>query len=258
MRMTKLKFAGAAVAVLAVGALIAVAPSAAQQPGANEVGPPGAGGPDGAGPGFGRHGMHRGPWMAGPRGGGDMGMMPGRGGRMCDERLTRFAQWRLQRVEQTVKPTDAQRTAFDDFKAASMKAADIARTACPTEISLTPTGRLESAEKQAEARLQAIRTVRPALENFYKTLSDEQKARFNTLGPRSGPKWAGDWRERWQHEWHRFGQDQNRRSWRDRGSNDHGVWRRNGSLSGEDGTPQGGAKQDGQYDKSSVEGEERL
>jgi hypothetical protein len=29
----------------------------------------------------------------------------------------------------------------------------------------------------------AIKTVRPALANFYDSLNDEQKARFNTLGP---------------------------------------------------------------------------
>ena len=31
--------------------------------------------------------------------------------------------------------------------------------------------------------LQAVRTVRPALEKLYQSLNDEQKARFNALGP---------------------------------------------------------------------------
>jgi hypothetical protein len=31
--------------------------------------------------------------------------------------------------------------------------------------------------------LQAVRTVRPALDAFYQTLSDEQKARFNAMSP---------------------------------------------------------------------------
>jgi hypothetical protein len=30
---------------------------------------------------------------------------------------------------------------------------------------------------------QAVQTVRPALDGFYRSLSDEQKARFNVLGP---------------------------------------------------------------------------
>ena len=29
----------------------------------------------------------------------------------------------------------------------------------------------------------AVKTVRPALADFYSSLTDEQKARFNTLGP---------------------------------------------------------------------------
>jgi hypothetical protein len=34
-----------------------------------------------------------------------------------------------------------------------------------------------------EAMLAAVHTVRPALDKFYQSLSDEQKARFNALGP---------------------------------------------------------------------------
>src|SRR5258708_23053936 len=34
------------------------------------------------------------------------------------------------------------------------------------------------------ATLEAVRMVRPALEAFYNALSDEQRARFNTLSPR--------------------------------------------------------------------------
>jgi hypothetical protein len=33
------------------------------------------------------------------------------------------------------------------------------------------------------ATLEAVRIVRPALQRFYNSLSDEQQARFNTLGP---------------------------------------------------------------------------
>src|SRR6266705_3636943 len=147
MAMTKVKFAGAAAAVLAAGVLIAVTPGRAQQQPLPEAAGPGGDGARRDGPPM--RGM---PWMSGRMGGG-MGMM-GRGHRMCDERVARLAQWRIERIELAVKPTDAQRGAFDELKAAAAKAADIVRTACPAEMFLTPTGRLESAEKQAEARLQ--------------------------------------------------------------------------------------------------------
>jgi hypothetical protein len=215
--------------------------------------------------------------MRGP--GGDAGMQ-GHQGRGCDERVSRFAQRRLAHIEQAVKPTDAQRAAFEDFKTASVKAADIVRAACPTERSLTPTGRLEAAEKRVEARLQAIRTVRPALDNFYRSLSDEQKARFNMLrAHHHGPKWAGDWRERWRHEWRRFGRDQDRGGWRDRGGDDRGGWRgrgdgrsglderrggsERGALDGRGGDDRGAAdgragERDGRSDQSGAQGEDRL
>ena len=37
-------------------------------------------------------------------------------------------------------------------------------------------------EQRLNAMLEAINIVQPALESFYGSLSDEQKARFNQLG----------------------------------------------------------------------------
>ena len=54
--------------------------------------------------------------------------------------------------------------------------------ACPDVAPLTPVGRLEAMEKRLEAMVQAGKTVQPAMEEFYASLSNEQKARFNTLG----------------------------------------------------------------------------
>jgi hypothetical protein len=54
-------------------------------------------------------------------------------------------------------------------------------------VPLTPVGRLEAMEKRLEAMLQAAKLVQPALDEFYATLSSEQKARFNTLGQLAGP-----------------------------------------------------------------------
>ena len=54
--------------------------------------------------------------------------------------------------------------------------------ACPDVVPLTPVGRLEAMEKRLDAMVQAGKTVQPAMEEFYVSLSNEQKARFNTLG----------------------------------------------------------------------------
>ena len=37
-------------------------------------------------------------------------------------------------------------------------------------------------QKRLEAMIEAANTVRPALEDFYASLNDEQKAKFNRLG----------------------------------------------------------------------------
>jgi hypothetical protein len=115
-------------------------------------------------------------------------------GRMCGPRMAGFAEWRLERMERVIKPTEAQRAKFDEFKAASNKAAEAMRTACPTDVPTTMVGRMEAMEKRLDAMLQAVKTVRPTLEAFYATLSDEQKANLN-VGRGPGRFWH--WRDRW-------------------------------------------------------------
>jgi hypothetical protein len=90
------------------------------------------------------------------------------------------------RIEQALHPTDAQRAALEELKDASLKAADILKANCPQDQTLTAPGRVEAMEQRLQAMLQALNTVQPALEKFYSSLSDEQRARFNQLGTRQG------------------------------------------------------------------------
>lgn len=48
---------------------------------------------------------------------------------------------------------------------------------------MTPPARLAAMMDRLQATLDAVRLVRPPLERFYESLSDEQKARFNEIGP---------------------------------------------------------------------------
>jgi hypothetical protein len=68
------------------------------------------------------------------------------------------------------------------LQAAAAQGADIIKAACPTDVSSTPPGRLDAVGKRLSAMLQAVQTIEPALTDFYNALSDDQKARFNTLG----------------------------------------------------------------------------
>jgi len=97
----------------------------------------------------------------------------------CGENAMAFP---TDRIDQALHPTDAQRAKLDTLQAASGKAVDLIKAACPTELPATPPGRLAAEGKRLQAMLQAVQTVRPPLDDFYGSLSDDQKARFNTIG----------------------------------------------------------------------------
>jgi hypothetical protein len=104
---------------------------------------------------------------------------------LCSGQTAGLTDWPIERIAQTVEPNDGQRPLLDALKAATAKALDLLRASCPTALPSTPTGRLEAMHQRLGAMLQAVRIVRPALERFYQSLNDEQKARFNALGPDS-------------------------------------------------------------------------
>ena len=158
-----------AAAALGVTALLATAAAQPYGPGAGMMGP----------------GM-----MSGP------GMMMGRRGfgAMCNPAANGFAEWRADRIAELVKLTDAQRGKFDEFKAASVKSVEVMRAACQSDVPETIVGRTEAMEKRMDTMLQSIRTMRPALEAFYATLSDEQKARLDSNYGRGR---FGRWRDHW-------------------------------------------------------------
>jgi LTXXQ motif family protein len=163
--------AGLTFAAVALSALLLAAPAAAQ---------PGSG-PRGWGP-----GMMMGPGMMGP------GMMMGPA--MCGPRAAGLAEWRFELIERAVRPTEAQRPALNELKAASTKAAEVIAAACPREFPETAAARLEFTEKRLEAMLQGVKIVRPAFDAFEASLTSEQKAALNRIGPRRWG-WRG-WRWR--------------------------------------------------------------
>ena len=57
------------------------------------------------------------------------------------------------------------------------------RSACPDDLPSTPVGRMAAMRQRLEAMRAGVQIVRPALEKFYESLNDEQKARFNALEP---------------------------------------------------------------------------
>jgi hypothetical protein len=91
--------------------------------------------------------------------------------------------WPRADIDQTVQPTEAQRTSLSALQNATTHAADLLKASCPTDDPLTPPARLTAVGKRLDAVQQAVGSVSAALNDFYATLSDEQKARFEAIGP---------------------------------------------------------------------------
>ena len=117
----------------------------------------------------------------------------------CGPTGGRMGEFVIARVERATQPTAEQQPGLEKLKEAVARASETMRGACTTERPVTPTGRLAAAEKRLSAMLEAVRTVRPAMDAFYNSLSDEQKARLTMAQPHMGRGgMGGGWRERMQ------------------------------------------------------------
>jgi hypothetical protein len=100
----------------------------------------------------------------------------------CKEQKPGLSNLPIEKIEDVVKPTDAQEDELNKLQAATDKAVSIMQAACPEDTPLTPPGRLEVMEKRLQAMIDAANIVKPALDSFYASLTSEQKARFNRIG----------------------------------------------------------------------------
>jgi hypothetical protein len=103
------------------------------------------------------------------------------GSQICSGQTQGLTDFPIERIAQQVNPDQHQQALLDDLKVATAKAVGVLQAACPNELPSTPTGRLTAMRSRVEAMQQAVQIVRPALDAFYSSLSDEQKERFNAL-----------------------------------------------------------------------------
>ncbi|MDB5581925.1 MAG: hypothetical protein JWR80_7101 [Bradyrhizobium sp.] len=101
----------------------------------------------------------------------------------CDVAQPAALQWPTEQIDARLHPTDSQRASLGALKDANAKAAEMLKTSCQPSDAVTPPARLAAVGKRLDAMLQAVKSVRSALEEFYGTLSDEQKAQFEAIGP---------------------------------------------------------------------------
>jgi len=100
---------------------------------------------------------------------------------LCSDTAARFTTLPSEQIQEAVQPNEQQMVALEALKTASTKAANILNGTCPSQKPSTPGDRLDAMAKRLDAMVQAVNTVRPALQDFYASLGDEQKARFNTM-----------------------------------------------------------------------------
>jgi hypothetical protein len=93
-------------------------------------------------------------------------------------------EWPSSEIDARVHPDDAQRAKLKTLQDTSARAAEALKASCQTSGALTPPARLAASAKRLETMLQAVKDVRAALEDFYATLNDEQKAQFEAIGPK--------------------------------------------------------------------------
>jgi hypothetical protein len=101
----------------------------------------------------------------------------------CGTAQPGVTEWPTAEIDSAIRPTEAQRASLTALQNASATAADMLKAACLTDNPLTPPARLAAVGKRLDTMLQAVKTVRSALNSFYGSLSDEQKARFEAIGP---------------------------------------------------------------------------
>jgi hypothetical protein len=102
----------------------------------------------------------------------------------CDAAQAAALPWPADEIEAGLHPNDAQRAALDVLQQARARADDFLNHACQPKDAVTPLARLDAADDRLDAIHQAIVLLNDALVAFYATLSDEQKAQFEAIGPR--------------------------------------------------------------------------
>jgi LTXXQ motif family protein len=90
--------------------------------------------------------------------------------------------WPSSDIESRLHLNDGQRSAAEWLSRMSAKARNILNFDCEPDESLAAPDRLATVDTRLDAMMEAIKLVRPALEEFYATLNDEQKAQFEAIG----------------------------------------------------------------------------
>jgi LTXXQ motif family protein len=105
----------------------------------------------------------------------------------CNAALS-ATRWASEQIDKAVRPGPEQQAKLDALKTAMTAAANDLTDACPSSLPTTPSARLKAISRQLNVLLKSVKSVRVTLDDFYASLSDEQKSQFNTLGRQRSAK----------------------------------------------------------------------
>ena len=91
------------------------------------------------------------------------------------------ANWPIPILRQALQPSAAQEAALNDLERAFNRAANELKGDCSDSIPRMPSARLQAIEARLDITWVAVQTIEVAVAQFQKQLSDEQRARFDTL-----------------------------------------------------------------------------
>jgi hypothetical protein len=131
--------------------------------------------------------MGQGP-MGGPMGGPMMA-------RLCTAKDPITGDRLAARISERLQITDSQKPALKDLQEAFAKSMTDAKALCDEKPDFsTITGRVAFAQKRLSVMAAGLANVRPKLEAFYASLDDNQKDKFNHMGPMGRHRRDGDGR----------------------------------------------------------------
>jgi hypothetical protein len=91
---------------------------------------------------------------------------------------SRSPEWPTKQIEEAVQPSDQQRASLVALASTTSHLSALLQSSCPSATLVTPTGRLEAVASRLDSMIDAVTLERTAMNEFYASLNDGQKARF--------------------------------------------------------------------------------
>ena len=108
---------------------------------------------------------------------------------VCGGNIEALTHQPIRDIAQVVGPDEPQRALLNELQAVTSKALEVLKAACSRELPNSPTEQIEAMRTRLVVMLQAVRIMRPALETFYQSLNDEQRARFDAADHGDDQDW---------------------------------------------------------------------